>query len=145
LKTMSPDGSDEVLGRRVLAALVDLLLLGVVFVLVGIVTGGAHSGSNSASVMLGTGGTLLFVLLVGLYYFGFESTTGQTVGKALVGIRVRREGGTPASARGIGIRTVLRVIDGLPLLYLVGFVAMLATGTRRQRLGDLAGHTIVTR
>lgn len=142
---VAPDSTDQVLGRRILAALVDLVLLGGLFVLVGVVTGGAHSGSNSASVTLGTGGTLLFVLLVGLYYFGFESMTGQTVGKALVGIRVRHEDGTPASARDIAIRTVLRIIDGLPLLYFVGFVAMLATGTQRQRLGDLAGHTIVTK
>jgi uncharacterized RDD family membrane protein YckC len=142
---VSPDGSDQVLGRRILAALLDFLLLGIVFVLVGILTGGAHSSSNSASVTLGTGGTLVFLLIAGVYYFGCESTTGQTVGKRLLVIRVRSQDGTPATTRGVAIRTVLRIIDVLPLLYLVGFVAMMATGTRRQRLGDLAGHTVVTR
>jgi uncharacterized RDD family membrane protein YckC len=142
---VQPDGNDQVLGRRMLAAFVDILLLGIVFVLVGIITGGAHSSSNSASVTLGAGGTAVFVLIAGVYYFGCESTTGQTVGKRLLGIRVKGEDGTAATTRGVAIRTVLRIIDALSLFYLVGFVAMMATGARRQRLGDLAGHTFVTR
>jgi len=143
--SIPPDASDQVLGRRILAGLVDVLLLGLVFVLLGVITGGAHSSSSSASVTLGTGGTVIFVLIAGIYYFGCESTAGQTIGKRLVGIRVRSDDGTPARTRGVAIRTILRIIDVLPLLYLVGFVAMMATGVRRQRLGDLAGRTIVTR
>jgi uncharacterized RDD family membrane protein YckC len=142
---MPPDDSDQVLGRRILAALLDILLLGIGFVLLGIITGGAHSNSHLASVTLGIAGTLIFLLITAAYYFGCESTTGQTIGKRLVGIRVKGDDGSPASTRGVAIRTVLRIIDVLPLLYLVGFVAMMATGTRRQRLGDLAGRTIVTR
>jgi uncharacterized RDD family membrane protein YckC len=142
---MAPEVSDQILGRRIVAALLDILLLGIVFVLVGVATGGAHSNSNSASVTLGAGGTILFFVIAGLYYFGCESTVGQTIGKRLVGIRVKNDDGTPASLRGVAIRTILRIIDVLPLLYLVGFVAMMATGVRRQRVGDLAGRTIVTR
>jgi uncharacterized RDD family membrane protein YckC len=142
---MVPNASDQVLGRRILAALLDIFLLGVVFVLLGIISGGAQSNSNSATVTLGGGGTLVFLLIATGYYFGCESATGQTIGKRLVGIRVKSDDGTPASTRGVAIRTVLRIIDVLPLLYLVGFVAMMATGVRRQRLGDLAGRTIVTR
>jgi uncharacterized RDD family membrane protein YckC len=141
----TPNTSDQVLGRRIVAALLDILLLGIVFVLLGIITGGAHSGSSSASVTLGLGGTVVFFLIAGAYYFGCESTTGQTIGKRLVGIRVKNDDGTPASIRGVVIRTIVRLVDVLPLLYLVGFVAMMATGVRRQRIGDLAGRTIVTR
>jgi hypothetical protein len=36
-------------------------------------------------------------------------------------------------------------VDWLPALYLVGFIAMLATGARRQRLGDLAADTRIAR
>jgi hypothetical protein len=36
-------------------------------------------------------------------------------------------------------------VDFLPLLYLAGFVTMMATGTRRQRIGDLAARTSVAR
>jgi uncharacterized RDD family membrane protein YckC len=139
------DGSDQVLGRRILAALLDILLLGIFFVLLGIITGGAHSGSNSASVTLGTVGIEVFLLITAVYYFGCESTTGQTVGKRLLGIRVKSQDGSPATTRGVAIRTALRIIDVLPLLYLVGFVAMMVTGVRRQRLGDIAGRTVITR
>ena len=94
---------------------------------------------------MGSGGTVVFFLIAGAYYFGCESTTGQTIGKRLAGIRVKNDDGTPASIRGVVIRTIVRLVDVLPLLYLVGFVAMMATGVRRQRIGDLAGRTIVTR
>ena len=42
------------------------------------------------------------------------------------------------------MRTVLRVVDGIGL-YIVGLIVMLATGQRRQRLGDMAAgvNTIV--
>jgi uncharacterized RDD family membrane protein YckC len=40
---------------------------------------------------------------------------------------------------------VLRIVDGLPLFYLVGFIVMLSTGSRAQRIGDLAANTIVIR
>jgi len=43
------------------------------------------------------------------------------------------------------VRTLLRIVDWLPALYLVGFIAMLATGERRMRLGDLAARTRVAR
>jgi hypothetical protein len=45
----------------------------------------------------------------------------------------------------IAVRTLLRIVDWLPALYLVGFIAMLATGERRMRLGDLAARTRVAR
>ena len=42
----------------------------------------------------------------------------------------------------IAVRTVLRVVDGIGL-YIVGLIVMLATGQRRQRLGDMAAGTII--
>lgn len=62
-----------------------------------------------------------------------------------LGLRVEAVDGGRPSGQAIGLRTVLRLVDGLPFLYLVGFIAMLATGSRRQRLGDLAANTRVTR
>jgi uncharacterized RDD family membrane protein YckC len=123
--------------RRVLAALVDLVALFVGgFVLglvVGLVTGGdAFGGSANA----------IFVAWALYYYFAFESGDGQTPGKKLLKLRVVRADGGPVGMREIAIRTILRLVDGL-LLYLVGLIVMLATGERRQRLGDLAAGTIV--
>jgi uncharacterized RDD family membrane protein YckC len=79
-----------------------------------------------------------------LYYTLLEGYLGQTVGKMLLGIKVVRE--DTGEVPGIGaaaIRNVLRVVDGL-FGYLVGFIAVLAS-SKRQRLGDMAAHTLVVR
>jgi hypothetical protein len=77
------------------------------------------------------------------YYFACELLTGQTLGKKAMGLRVANEDGSPPEMRQIAVRSVLRLIDGVGL-YLVGLVTMLASGKRRQRLGDMAAKTIVT-
>jgi hypothetical protein len=57
-------------------------------------------------------------------------------------IRVIRTDGAPAGMREIAIRTVLRLVD-MQFAFLVGLIAMLATGERRGRLGDLAAGTMI--
>jgi RDD family len=74
-----------------------------------------------------------------------EAWAGQTVGKRLLGLRVLSAGGARPSVRAVAGRTLLRIVDWLPALYLAGFITMLATGTRRQRIGDLAARTAVAR
>ena len=76
------------------------------------------------------------------YHFAMESGDGQTVGKKLMKLRVVLANGRPAGMREVAVRTVLRVVDGIGG-YIVGLIVMLATGQRRQRLGDLAAGTIV--
>jgi hypothetical protein len=73
------------------------------------------------------------------YFFATESAGGQTLGKKLMRLRVVRADGRPAGMGEIAVRTILRVVDN----YLVGLIVMLATGERRQRVGDLAAGTIV--
>jgi uncharacterized RDD family membrane protein YckC len=118
--------------RRVLAAAVDVLLLAPVAVLMAMLTGGF--GGTSAAL------TVAWALF---YYFALESAGGQTVGKRLLRLRVVRSDGSEAGLREVAVRTVLRTVDGL-FGYLVGLGVMLATGQRRQRLGDLAAGTVVT-
>jgi len=76
------------------------------------------------------------------YYFAFESSGGQTLGKKLFKLRVLRVDGSPVGMREVAVRTVLRVIDGIGF-YLVGLIVMLVTGKRRGRFGDLAAGTMV--
>lgn len=87
-----------------------------------------------------------WVLVLGavVYHFGLESRNGQTIGKRRYGIRVvALDGGAP-SARAVAIRSVLRVIDQLPVWYLSGLVSMVRTGpARRQRIGDVVAGTMV--
>jgi uncharacterized RDD family membrane protein YckC len=61
--------------------------------------------------------------------------------KALFNLRVVDQTGQPASRRQVLIRTGLRVFDVLPMAYLLGFVVVLASGCRGQRIGDLVAHT----
>jgi uncharacterized RDD family membrane protein YckC len=121
--------------RRVLAALIDLAIVG---------AGGAAI-LFAAGVVGGEGASLgapLIGVVVGwalYYYFACESGGGQTVGKKLMRLRVARVDGGPAELREIAVRTVLRVVDTA----LVGLIAMMATGERRARLGDLAAGTMI--
>jgi uncharacterized RDD family membrane protein YckC len=78
------------------------------------------------------------------YHFALESRDGQTIGKRRYGIRVVSLDGEAPSARAVAIRSVLRLIDQLPVWYLSGLVSMVRTGPdRRQRIGDVAAGTMV--
>jgi uncharacterized RDD family membrane protein YckC len=115
------------------AIVIDNILLGVVFY----VLNGAFRGYLGAAVL---------TLALGLtYFFVAEATTGQTLGKRMMGLRVVMRDGRPATANAVGGRTVLRLIDVLPGAWIFGGLSMLLTGGRRQRLGDLATGTIVRR
>jgi uncharacterized RDD family membrane protein YckC len=89
--------------------------------------------------------TLMFLALGMVYFTALESATGQTLGKRIVDIIVvdPTTGRPPATRRAV-IRSLFRFVDWLPTLYLLGF--LVARGSRsKQRLGDLAAHTVVVR
>ena len=69
---------------------------------------------------------------------------GQTVGKRLLGLRVVEASGLRLKPSQIIVRNLLRLVDLLPGLYLVGGVCCVLS-YRRQRLGDIAAGTIVIR
>jgi uncharacterized RDD family membrane protein YckC len=121
--------------RRVAAGIVDLLIVAAGAAVV-LFAGDALTSDGS-----GVRGALGFVILgwALYYFFATESGEGQTVGKKLMKLRVVRADGRPASMAEIAVRTILRVVDN----YLVGLIVMLATGEKRQRIGDLAAGTIV--
>jgi uncharacterized RDD family membrane protein YckC len=128
----APVSGSKLDNRRVMAAIVDLLIVtagAVVVLYAGDSLTGDREGALAAVVL----GWALY------YFFALESGEGQTVGKKLMKLRVVRADGSPAGMREVGVRTILRVIDN----YLVGLIVMLATGERRQRVGDLAAGTIV--
>jgi len=131
---------DKVIGRRVAAGFIDLIPLAFVWV------GFSEREDSANGVMYRVEGmNLLVVLAVVLgYYFVSEALTGTTVGKWLLNLHVVNDMGNRPSTGQIAGRTGLRVIDALPVLYLVGFIAMLAS-PRDHRLGDMAAHTYVQR
>ena len=114
-------------GRRVRAYFIDSFLIGAIptfLTLTSVVTEGAM---------------LIFVAIQLIYYFLCEVTTGQTVGKSMMGLRVVSLDGTPATAKQVSARTVLRVLEQ----GLLGLIVMCLSGRRRRRLGDLAAGTVV--
>jgi len=144
----APAGQEDLLGRRSGAALIDVALLTGVFVIFSLMVGEIRTESGPGwgfYADLNPAWWLVYLAVVLVYYFGFEVAVGQTVGKRLLGLRVTRADGSRPSVAAIAMRTLLRLVDWLPALYLVGFIAMLATGVRRQRLGDLAARTRVAR
>ncbi len=85
-----------------------------------------------------------FVVTVG-YGMGLEwFWRGQTVGKRLLRLRVVDASGLRLQFSQVAIRNLLRVVDLLPGMYLVGGVATLCS-RKAQRLGDLAANTVVIR
>jgi RDD family len=69
---------------------------------------------------------------------------GRTPGKRTAGVRiVTTQGGTP-SIGALLLRNVFRLIDSLPILYVVGLTCCLFTD-RRVRIGDMAAGTLLVR
>lgn len=74
-----------------------------------------------------------------------QGFTGWTIGKLLTGIRTVREDGRPAGIGKAFVRWLLWVVDAQPCgLPLVGFVTALTTKGHR-RVGDMAAKTFVVR
>jgi uncharacterized RDD family membrane protein YckC len=69
---------------------------------------------------------------------------GQTVGKRLLGLRVVDAGGFRLEPSQVIVRNLMRFLDALPALYLIGGIACVVS-RNRQRLGDLAAGTVVIR
>jgi uncharacterized RDD family membrane protein YckC len=141
-------GSHEevhVTGRRIVATLVDFLI----FAAVGSVMAyyfGTFALHDTFGVEFHLTGVawLIFSGLIAVYYVLMEGYLGRTVGKMLVGIKVVQEGtGEVPGLKAATIRTLFRLVDGLAS-YVVALVAILVT-PERQRLGDMAAHTLVVR
>ncbi len=132
----------EVLGRRIGAALVDLVVVVALVVVLGLLIGESESGNGRVQVSLNGGPALVGFALALLYYFASEAISGRTLGKRLLGVRVAAAGGGRAGVGQIAVRTAFRLIDGIGF-YLIGLIVVLASGKRRQRLGDLVARTNV--
>jgi uncharacterized RDD family membrane protein YckC len=142
--------------RRTWAGWIDVLILFGVSVLISAASGNAHAGTWTTTygpygadvhhgLQINLPGKLFlwWALLSLLYYSASEAFTGQTIGKRLLGLRVIRVDGRPLDGTAVVIRTIGRVVDVLPVFYLVGWIAMRGPRRPPQRLGDrMAGTTV---
>jgi uncharacterized RDD family membrane protein YckC len=133
----------DVLGRRIVAAVIDVALVGILLIVIAKVLGNDENREYSLWAETQGGPRALFFLLTFLYFFATEFLSGQTLGKRVMKLRVVLEDGSKAGAGPVAIRNLLRAVDWLPSLYIVGIITIFATGERRIRLGDLAAKTRV--
>ncbi|WP_135661878.1 RDD family protein [Halorhabdus rudnickae] len=115
---------------------------------VGLATGELQTTSEGIETNLEGGpaaaGLALWLAVSILYHTLLEWRWGKTLGKYLVSIQVTRPDGSSPSFLGSLLRNVLRLIDWLPVFYLVGIVTVAVSKTDR-RLGDRVGNTVVVR
>jgi uncharacterized RDD family membrane protein YckC len=132
----------QVVGRRIVAALIDFVPLVVAFLVIAATVG--NLGENDRGEFradVGTGGTFLLLLVGYAYYIAFEALTAATPGKMVMGLKVVKANGEPYSFGAVLGRNLLRIVDGL-FFYVVAIIVIAVT-KKRQRLGDLAAGTLV--
>jgi len=139
----------NVTGRRIVAALLDLIPLIVLFFVMAAAVGHSSTtvdegGTTTHIVRLDSGQFGLYCLLALGYFVGFEALADRTPGKFLMGLKVVKLDGGYYGLVAILVRNLLRIIDGLPAFYILGLVVVAVT-QKNQRLGDLATGTLVVR
>jgi uncharacterized RDD family membrane protein YckC len=128
------------IGLRLVATIIDTVVMFIVMYVVALATGNTTSDGFSMS---GAPAFLGFIVWA-LYYVGMEATSGATIGKMAVGIKVvRADGSSPIGWGPALIRNVLRIVDGL-FVYVVGAIFVMTSPTK-QRLGDRVANTVVVR
>jgi uncharacterized RDD family membrane protein YckC len=133
-------------GSRALARGIDLVIQFLALSLVtGIIAFVAQIVPASQASVIGAVVSLIVVFLVVFGYPAlFESLwNGQTPGKAMVGVRVLTREGGPIRFRHAAVRSLIGFIE----VFVFSFIAVLSTVLSRtnQRVGDMAGGTIVVR
>ena len=124
-------------GRRAVAILIDMVVLFIVGYLIALATG----ATTSAGFNRQGGPAFLWFGVVFAYYIVLEATSGATLGKRAMGLKVVKESGEPLDWQASIVRNILRIVDGF-FFYLVAAIAVWVS-KKRQRLGDMAAHTIV--
>lgn len=137
------------IGSRFMAALVDSVIIGIVYLIVVLamvfVLGNfVDDNSMVGSFVAGLFGLLGFLFIWGYYIFFEMMWNGGSPGKQMVGLRVIRRDGAPITLAESIIRNLVRLVDFLPFAYGAGVVTMFIDGQSR-RLGDLAAGTLVVR
>jgi uncharacterized RDD family membrane protein YckC len=138
-----PTTRENILGVRIAAGIIDLILLAIVFIVMSALFGDSSSDDDGFNVSLDGAPFLIYVVISFAYYFLMENAKGQTLGKMAMKIKVVSLDGQPLTPGKVAVRTLLRIIDGF-FFYLVA-VVVIAISKNQQRLGDMAGGTTVVR
>lgn len=127
-------------GRRFFALLIDGLITGLAWVPF------AETQSGDGTYSIGWRGLdfALPMVITVVYFIVLEGAFGATVGKIVLGIRVRGLDGSRIGFGAAAIRNLARIVDAFPyvLPYLVGGIAATRSDTK-QRFGDRWAKTVV--
>lgn len=141
------------LGRRAVAALIDLAPAAIIVGVIWRVPLAAYSAEAQAA--MNTGQTapplpttliwawLWFAVLYSTWCMIFELAMRTTPGKRLLGCSVAAEGRERPTALQIVLRNALRVLELEPHLRLWPFLLVVLMTRNRQRVGDLIARTVV--
>ena len=145
---VSADHDYAGIGRRVLAHLVDAIVVLIIYLVIGYQVAARTGGLTDGGFDMEGGPALVAIgltFLASMIYFAVmeSSRSGKTFGKRLAGIRVANADGGKAKFGQALTRNILRLIDGL-VFYIVGII-LIWRSDRNQRLGDRVAHTIVLR
>jgi len=136
-------------GSRIAAATWDAVLLGVLFVGLGVAVGALSTGRESPgpwSTLVAVLAVLAFFLLFWCYFLLFEALNhGRTPGKRLIGIRVVMDTGHPITFAAAAVRNLIRVVDALPPPFSLVGLAFMLFHPQNKRLGDIVAGTVVAR
>jgi len=130
------------IGYRLAAQLIDGIILSIISYMVGAALFGAPTwsvyGAEAATL------TAINSLIMFLYFIILEGIVGATIGKMVLKMKVVKEDGSPCGLGAALIRNILRIVDALPFLYIIGMI-LIARSNKKQRFGDRIAHTIVVK
>ena len=104
-------------------------------------------GLGHMKTRMGTHEALFTSLPASIIYFLYHpilevALRGRTPGKRMARVRItNRQGGSP-STLALLIRNVFRVVDSLPIAYVIGLITCIAT-RHHVRIGDMAAGTLL--
>ncbi len=127
---------------RFVAWVIDLVCVAVLLNLARILV--AVSAVVSTDLATAVDTILFFAVSIGYGMFFEWLWRGQTIGKRVLRLRVIDAQGLRLEFNQIAMRNLLRVLDMLPMFYLVGGVTAFLN-RKAQRLGDIAANTVVIR
>lgn len=129
--------TDGVTLRRILAFVVDSLLLGIVGLPFTVAT--TMVGDTASLLLFG-----VYILFALVYALLLEGMIGYTPGKYLLGLVVVKSDGSNCTIPASLLRNLAWLIDSLPTLNLVAIVSIYITDAD-QRVGDIIADTVVVR
>ena len=138
------------LAIRAVAFIIDQIIIAIVMFILLVLGIGSMlgitviSGGELAPIsIMGAISIGIFAWLLRLIYFTFlEARSGQTIGKKIMKIRVIKMNGDEMDYVAAFVRNLLRIIDQLPTLYIIGFLLIIIT-KENQRIGDMVAGTIL--